>query len=174
MKKRIYGLFLLSLVVAHGCFAQETSSVAPTNLRQKIATPESILPAGVDETLITNPFTGESGHARKGTVGATLINIALLNKALAETMTAEDEKYIQEVLENVRTLIPSLKVIGMFDVFNIEEWVSAPSQPGRVMVALLYVQRYPDALTPRIKNHLEVLEKTTKIKMLKDALSKTL
>lgn len=174
MKKRICGLFLVSLVAAHVCFSQEAPSVEQRDLRQKIATPESVLPAGVDDTVISNPFTGESGYARKGTVGATLSNIALLNKALVETMTAEDKKYIQEVLENVRTLIPSLKVIGIFDVFNIEEWVSAPSQPGRVMVALLYLQRYPDALTPGIKNHLEALEKTTKIKMLKDALSRTL
>lgn len=174
MKKRIYGLSLMSLVVAQGCFAQESSSIAGENLRKEITTPESLLPAGVDDTVITNPFTGESGHARKGTVGATLNNIALLNRLMVDVKKAEDEKYIQEILASVKTLIPSLKVIGVFDVFNLEEWVRTTEQPGRVMVALLYLQKYPEALTPGIKNHLEALYKTTKLKMLKDALSKTL
>lgn len=40
-------------------------------------TPEKMLPAGIDEAEVTNPYTGEKRKARKGTVAATINNIAL-------------------------------------------------------------------------------------------------
>lgn len=83
-----------------------------------------MLPAGIDEAEVTNPYTGEKRNARKGTVAATINNIALLNKLLLEPISsAASEKLIKESIDEMRKLMPSLKVIGVFNIFTPEEWL---------------------------------------------------
>ncbi len=125
-----------------------------------VFTPHKILPDGIDGAISINPYTGEQGPARKGTVAATINNVALLNKVLmAET---PDEKHIRALADAMKDLIPSLRYIGVFDFFSIEEWVARGDQPGRVFVAVLYLQRYPKELTPALREKLETLQDQTK------------
>lgn len=136
-------------------------------------TPEKLLPAGVDSGEIVNAYTGEKGQARKGTVGATISNVALLNKLLKEKPSAETNKKIEETSQAVIKLIPSLKIIALFDFFTIEEWLgNHDKQPGRALVALFYLQEYPKEITPEIKMQLNRIASETKIEMIKAVIKK--
>lgn len=140
----------------------------------EIFTQEKLLPAGVDSTIATNPYTGESGPARKGIIAATLNNIVLLNKYLSENMSATDVEKVQEISQVIESLVPSLRVVGIFDLFNPEEWFSSRTQPGRLFATVLYLQKYPQEMTPNIRKQLENIQKQTKIKVLSELIEKVL
>lgn len=112
--------------------------------------PEDILPDGDDHTIVVNPFTGFQGKARKGTVAATLNNIALLDRLFLEN-SAQDQ--IAKVKKAIVELMPSLKAIGIFDLFNLAEWIN-PNYQGRTYVALLYLKNYPDEINEKIADKL--------------------
>lgn len=155
------------------CLANEpTKSVE--NLGKKAFTPERILPAGVDSSISTNPYTGESGPARKGIIAATLNNVALLNILLTEKLSLSDSTKVQEIVGAITSLIPSLRVVGVFDLFTPEEWLSSETQPGRVLAAVLYLQKYPQVITPAIKKHLLEIQNQTNIKVLSESIAKVL
>lgn len=123
------------------------------------STPEALLPNGVDAAIITNPYTGESGMARKGTVGATLDNIHTLNHLLNNTPSNENTQKIQAIMKVQAALIPSLKIIGLFDFFNASEWLMhAKEQPGRCLIGLIYLQKNPEKMTPEVKKILNQLK----------------
>jgi len=129
--------------------------------QSKAFTPEGILPEGVDSTVSVNPFTGESGFARKGTVAATLNNVALLNSLLQKNSDAADLEEIRKITEAIEQLLPSLKVIGVFDLFTIQEWIATDYQPGRIYAALLYLKKYPECLDEAIVERLKKIKQTT-------------
>jgi len=114
-------------------------------------TPEMVLPAGVDSSISTNPYTGESGPARKGTVAATLNNIARLNQLLVQEETAEVKNEILQISEAIDQLIPSLHVIGLFDLFEPIYWIGSGEQPGRLLTLSLYFKHYPEKCTLTLK-----------------------
>lgn len=66
---------------------------------------EKMLPAGIDEAEVTNPYTGEKRKARKGTVTATINNIALLNKLLLEPISSAASK---KLIGFIRSLVDNL------------------------------------------------------------------
>ena len=120
-------------------------------------TPESILPDGMDASLSVNPYTGEAGHARKGTVAATLNNVARLNQLLLQEDTPENQEEIQAILSAIDALIPSLQAIGMFDFFEPTYWIGQGEQSGRVAVICLYFQHYPEKYTTDMKERLRLI-----------------
>lgn len=174
MKLILSALAVLSITSTQQiCFADApVKSIG--NSQKKVFTPESILPANVDSAIATNPYTGESGPARKGTVAATLNNIALLNTLLSEKISSDDQIKVQEIIKAITSLIPSLRVIGVFDLFTPEEWLSSETQPGRILAAVQYLQKYPQDITSKIKKRLLQIQKQTKIKVLSESIAKTL
>jgi hypothetical protein len=170
MRSVLFSLAVLSTTV---CFASEPAN-STGNIAHDAVTPESILPAGVDSTTSINPYTGESGPARKGTVAAILNNIALLNTLLSENMSPEDQIKAQEIIKAISSLIPSLRVIGVFDLFTPEEWLASDTQPGRVLAVVLYLQQYPKDIIPKIKQRLIRIKNQTKIKLLSDSIASAL
>lgn len=119
------------------------------------ANPESILPAGVDSTVSVNPYTGESRETRKGTIAATLNNVALLNRLLT-LETEESKKAVKEISATVADLIPSLNAIGMFDFFEPTYWIGIGEQPGRLLVISLFFKHYPEKYTHQLKEQLTI------------------
>lgn len=128
-------------------------------------TPEEILPDGDDFTLAVNPFTGYPGKARKGTVAATLKNIAVLNQALLLDSQIGFEQ-VQETKEAITSLIASLKAIGIFDLFSIDEWLSDTLHAGRIYVAVLYLKQFPEDISDSVLFKLELIREKTKSKLL--------
>ena len=133
--------------------------------------PEQILPQGIDSAEIANPFTGEKGNVRKGTIGATINNIAKLNK-LFESNNANLEKNseFQAAINDIKQLIPSLKILGMFDLFTLDQYLSInkTKQWGRVICGLLYYQQYPVELNNEIISQLKDLKKASAPKFVED------
>lgn len=153
-------IFLVTLA-AH-CSAAST---------QQVFTPEAILPAGVDETMVVNPYTGESGKARKGTVAATINNIALLNKLLLkpEPQSDADIKTVKAIIAEIDTLIPSLRALGLFDFFSVDEWISQyKTQPGRTLTAIRYLKQYSNEINPSIQKSLDDIYHTSPTILLKE------
>ena len=122
-------------------------------------TPESVLPAGVDSTVSINPYTGESGSVRKGTVAATLNNVARLNQLLSQEETPECKREIIEISTAIDQLIPSLQFIGVFDLFEPIYWIGNGEQPGRILALALYLKHYPEKYTPALKEQLFKVKK---------------
>jgi hypothetical protein len=137
-------------------------------------TPENILPSGVDSTISTNPYTGESGHARKGIVAATLNNIALLNTLMSENTSSDNQLKIQKIVDAIKPLISSLRFVGIFDLFTPYEWLSTDTQPGRCLVAVLYLQQNPQNITTEIKQYLAQIQNQTKIKLFSDTIKQVM
>lgn len=121
-------------------------------------TPEMILQDGVDSSISINPYTDESGLARKGTVGATLNNIAKLNNLLQQEHTAERESEIKAIVEAIDLLIPSLQIIGMFDLFEPLYWMGQGEQVGRVVALALYLKHYPEKDKWGLKQQINLLK----------------
>lgn len=144
---------------------------SPINQRE-VFTPEDILAAGVDGLLSTNPYTGESGPVRKGTVAATLNNIALLNTLLSESNLSENHLKIDKIAQSIIALLPSLRVIGVFDLFTPQEWLSDDNQPGRIFAIILYLQQYPQDITSAIRERLIQIQNKTEV--LAEAVAKIL
>lgn len=127
-------------------------------------TPDSVLPDGVDVSISTNPYTGKSAPARKGTVAATLNNVARLNKLLME---ANREQDVQALIEAIDKLIPSLDAIGVFDLFEPAYWIGEGEQLGRVAAIMLYFKHYPEKLTPELNMQLHSLKRVLRCPYLK-------
>lgn len=176
MKKHIFMTLLTLLATSSLSFGDSSTNIAKVTKDQTtgVFTPESILPAGVDNSLSSNPYTGESGPARKGTVAATLNNIAVLNTLLSAEIASNDRIKLQETIKAIVALLPSLRVVGVFDLFTPEEWLSSQTQPGRVLTAVLYLEQYPQSMTPAIKQKLSRIKNKTKVKILSDAIEKVL
>ena len=152
---------LISVAGSH-CFAG-SAEVSPF-------TPESILPAGVDSSISINPYTGESGNARKGTVAATLNNVARLNQLFLQEETPEQKNAIVEISNAIDQLIPSLQIVGMFDLFEPIHWIGEGEQPGRVLALLLYFKHYPEKCTPALRGRLSVVREKISSPYLREQL----
>lgn len=137
-------------------------------------TPEQILPAGADTTQSINPYTGETAEVRKGTVAATIGNVAALNRLLQESPTPQIRANIEQIVKEIHGLLTSLRAVGMFDIFTPLEWISTSSQPGRALIVVLYVEKFPDKLTPEIKGYLEKIKDTSLSSYLSEQIDKLL
>ncbi len=149
------------------------SLLLSSTLISKPFTPEGILPAGEDMTTSVNPFTGESGRARKGIVAATLNNVALLNKLLLTNDEADFDE-IQKIREAVVQLLPSLRVVGIFNLFTVEEWISTEEQAGRIFAGVLYLKMYPEERTEAITKKLLKIRETTSSSILREEINSIL
>jgi hypothetical protein len=136
-----------------------------------MATPftlQMILKDGIDHTISINPYTSEVGEVRKGTVAATLNNIELLNCLLLKNPTAEREEVIKSIVDEIDKLIPSLKVIGMFDLFEPVYWVGNGEQMGRVVAVALYIKQYPEKGVNHLREKILSLTRRLESPVLKD------
>lgn len=140
---------------------------------RKPFTPDSILKEGEDFTISVNPYTQESGKTRKGTIAATLNNVARLNFLLASSPTPRQAEEIQAIINAIDQLIPSLKVVGMFDFFEPIYWIGEGEQLGRIMVILLYFKHHPQEMTPYLKQKIESLNSKIPLSYLQNLLPDT-
>ena len=102
-----------------------------TNASNAVTTPDKILPDGIDKALITNPYTGESGYARKGIVAATISNIASLNHLLKKDIDFKKNRtIIIKTTREIQLLINDLNYTGLFNLVPPKEWVKDNNQPG--------------------------------------------
>lgn len=145
---------------------QEMASDKP----KKIIREETLLPDGVEAVKAKNPFTGEEGWIRKGTVNALLNNVVLVSNFFK--MQNSDEKKLAQYTVNIAPLLDSFYTSGAFHLFSPEEWISDAKRPGRIYLALLICKHYPDFLTLDLKENFKTLLPRIEQKLLKQEIEK--
>ncbi len=139
------------------CKASVLSLVGASQAVAAPFSPEAILPDGSDFTIAVNPYTQESGKARKGIIAATLNNVVILNQLLAQENSSAREEDIKAVVAAIDQLIPSLSYVGMFDFFEPVYWIGQGEQIGRIVTIALYFKHYPEKSTPELKQKVSEL-----------------
>jgi len=94
--------------------------------------------------------TKDGTPARKGTVAAIMLNARTLDHLLRQPSARQSE--ISQVLADVRSLVPTLHAIQLFDFFTPLEWLQTTPkfQEGRSLIAILYLQQYPERVDQEI------------------------
>jgi len=80
----------------------------------------------------------------------------------------------EQIITSIVSLLDSLKIIGVFNLFTPKEWLSDKEQPGRILAGLLYLQKYPQYVTPEIKYTLLDLQTHNKNKILSSYIEQVL
>lgn len=113
--------------------------------------PQDILNDTANETKT------ESGMVvRKGTIYATILNIRQFDKLIKEEDSPEKTKEIEIIIQDIKSVIPALESVKMFELFSLEEWIAyTPGNEGRVLVGLLYLQKFPEEASVKIINALK-------------------
>lgn len=103
--------------------------------------------------------TSNGALARKGSIAATISNTQSLNALLKEPQSAERQVQIESILEDTRELLPTLHAVNLFQFFTPLEWLQdGPQfQEGRSLIALLYLQHYPQFIDQQVIDHLHHL-----------------
>ncbi|MBY0282298.1 MAG: hypothetical protein K2W94_09150 [Alphaproteobacteria bacterium] len=130
-------------------------------------TPETILPDGIDKSIIINPYTNQKIEGRKGSVAAAIHNITLLNKLLNfEELTSKQLNELAHIETAMKEVIPVLAGVGIFDLFTINEWLNSNDQPGRVFVGLLYLEQNLSKINEPTKGELKKIKQITKVSVI--------
>ena len=145
------------LIILTSILMISSSFTASACDKHKAVTPETILPDGADHTIANNPYTGEAQKVRKGTVAATIANIAKLNTLLKDS-PKNHKKEIQNSVDVIDDLIPSLMAAGMFNLFEGIEWLNDELQPGKIITGILYFNHYPNRAKDNIMTRLVKLK----------------
>ncbi|KAI1098892.1 hypothetical protein F4804DRAFT_345959 [Jackrogersella minutella] len=87
---------------------------------------------GTEMPQITLP---DGSKVQTGTVGALLINIRVYNEA----HKIGDKQKMEVLSEAMRATLPLLHKVGMFDLFQPEEWIQGNNE-GRKAVGKMYLK----------------------------------
>ncbi|MFO1257145.1 MAG: hypothetical protein U1E78_01800 [Gammaproteobacteria bacterium] len=94
-------------------------SIILLNLFQPIAyaiTPADILPDSIDT------YVGENYTARKGSVGATLLNLKTLEALLKQPQSVQRDQDISKIKSELVEIAPTLIKLKLFELFPLHEW----------------------------------------------------
>lgn len=112
-------------------------------------------------------------QSRNGTVSVVLSHVTALNRLLLEPSTQETDRLIQQMVDSLKPMLSSIYSIGLFNLFVPQEWLRDPSKPGRIMVAALYLQKYPEEITPATEIRLnQLIDQENQIPLLTNELAK--
>lgn len=108
-------------------------------------------------------------NVRKGTIAATMLNA----KAFDEIQKISDPAERKMALEALRTeqsaLIEGLDAVGLFEFFTPIEWLKKDGKnEGRAWIALLYLQRFPAAISEEVKAELRILAEQASHELLEE------
>ncbi|WP_068471377.1 DUF7709 family protein [Candidatus Protochlamydia phocaeensis] len=103
---------------------------------------------------------GEGRQIRKGTVAATIFNAKAIEGIIDQPASEAKKKRLEEILSDVRALIPALQAVQLFEFFTPLEWLKndADLKEGRTFVVVLYLQHYPQAVSAEIRSLLSQLK----------------
>ncbi len=87
----------------------------------------------------------------KEAISKTFENVIEFQK-LALALTLDDKQLkdaLKKLTEQQRALSVSLNNSGIFKIFRPLDWMQNESQEGKIFVALIYLQKYPQYATPK-------------------------
>lgn len=116
-------------------------------------------------TTSTDVFPGKEDWAiikgervRKGTIGASFVNIKLLNDLLS---TGGSEQEIRKNMNDQRSLSRGLYATDIFEMQPVMNWLRDPKRPGKIMVAVLALQACPELMTDQLRLALQGILKNS-------------
>lgn len=113
-------------------------------------TPEEFFPNGLESNA------NKGREVRKGTIKALIENALYLDVHLKKDIS--DQKVLSSI-KDIRASIKDLNAVGVFETFPAEDWFQYADKPGNMMVGVLYLQQFPDQMTPELKKKLDSLSK---------------
>jgi len=113
-------------------------------------TPEQILKDGQDSSSKNGVVS------RKGTIKSLIDNVNELNILLSQKDSSEKAK---ADIKDLRESMLGLESLDVFKVFPLKDWLIGEGNPGQVMVGVLFLQQFPEMLTPDMKASLSSLSK---------------
>ncbi|MBN8511673.1 MAG: hypothetical protein J0L79_01395 [Rickettsiales bacterium] len=131
----------------------------------EIKTEKTLLPDGVEAINAKNPYTGEEGLIRKGTVNSVIQNVAMLDRFFQSKGATADA--LKKFDHDIKPFMDSIWTTGIFNLFSILEWLSDSNKPGRIYMSILVLKHYPNLLTSEIHARLCFVGRETKISLLK-------
>lgn len=136
---KVLSISLLSTtLLLNANFAQSESFATDGN---KTITPSEILPKGAEGQVAK-----DGTFVRKGTIKATIDNIAILNKMFNQPANKARYDKIDESIKPIMELVPSFYALDMFKFFTVNEWLQDENNKGRILVTLLYLDKYMNTL----------------------------
>ena len=134
-----------------------------TNTSNAVTKPDQLLPDGIDKARVTNPYTGESGCVRKGTIASAISNIHHLNQLLIDKEKLDiNHITIIKTVKEIQKHINALNYTGLFNVITPEELIKDHSQPGKVIMGILYFKTFPEKMDNKIKIEVDSILKDKK------------
>ncbi len=91
---------------------------------------------------------------RAASYGASMINAYFFDQMLRHDGEYKVASDMTRIVAIENELLPALKELGFFRLFNVTEWLRTEHH-GRLLIALLYLRRNPEELTPEIKFQLK-------------------
>jgi hypothetical protein len=146
-KMKIISIALLKVALATTAHSTITETPSTTPVR-----PIDILPDRQDSQV------AEDGTVvRKGTIKSTIDNIQVLNNIFKLPAGQERQQKLQSVLHVMDELMKPLYHVGAFSFFTPLEWLQDSNNQGRILIALVFLQKFPAEVTAQIKQRLKVL-----------------
>ncbi|MBS0652227.1 MAG: hypothetical protein JSR39_01730 [Verrucomicrobia bacterium] len=106
---------------------------------------------------------------RKGTIAATMLNARAFVEIQKIADPAEKKMALDALRAEQNALIEGLNVVGLFEFFSPVEWLhQADQNAGRAWIALLYLQRFPEAISEEVKYELEAIAKIASNELLEE------
>jgi len=115
--------------------------------------PEEILPDQDNGRILP-----DGQFVRKGTVAATYANAREYNQLKSREEELEVREKIEKIIRDLNTLMPSIHSLGLLEFFSVEEWLLADhDKEGRLLVAAIYLQVYPQYANDKCIEKLKTL-----------------
>ncbi|MBS0606639.1 MAG: hypothetical protein KF898_06320 [Parachlamydiales bacterium] len=104
---------------------------------------------------------------RKGTIAATMLNAKAFDEIQKISDPAERKMALEALRREQGALIEGLDAVGLFEFFTPIEWLKKDGQnEGRAWIALLYLQRFPGAISEEVKGELRILAESASNELL--------
>lgn len=115
--------------------------------------PKDILPDHQNERTFADGTT-----IRKGTVAATFQNARDFDKLRKVPLSDEKKILLSKLLADQRALMSGLHNLGFFNFFSPSECLQRTSdEEGRILIAVLYLEKYPEEKNSAIVGQLRNL-----------------
>lgn len=135
---------------------------------------DALLPSDILPDQVQGRILGDNVFVRKGTVFAMMQNARLFDKVREMPESAEKEEKLAQIKLDLKNIMPGLKANGLFDFFQPIEWLEAKGdEEGRIFVALIFLEMYPEKKDEVIYARLCELTQTASL-AVKDQLVQTI
>lgn len=105
-----------------------------------------------------NGMTINETFVRKGSIAATMLNAREFDRIKSAIDIPNKKEQLDLLFQDIHSLTPSLEALDLFKFFRPIEWLSENSgKEGRALIAVIYLQHYPQKIDQEILERLKEL-----------------